>query len=177
MRTQSTTKETLQHVMAAIGQAATTLGAVYFVGGSTAVWLGLRDATRDVDLTMAPEPAGVFGAITRIKRDLKVNIELASPSDFVPSLPGWQGRSEYIDRYGLVDFYHFDFYGQVLAKIERGHERDWHDVDALARIGKIEPSRLVELLCRVDQQASKYPRLDWDKTKAKVASWAARVGG
>ena len=33
---------------------------------------------------------GIFQAIAKLKRELNINIELASPQDFLPLLPGWR---------------------------------------------------------------------------------------
>ena len=63
-----------------------------------------------------------------LKDRLDVNIELASPDDFIPALPGWQERSTFIAQVGKVTFLHYDFYAQALAKIERGHDFDLSDV-------------------------------------------------
>ena len=47
-----------------------------------------RDATIDVDLKLDPEPRGIFDAIVCAKNALEVNLELASPDDFMPALSG-----------------------------------------------------------------------------------------
>ena len=44
-----------------------------------------------------------------------MNVELASPSDFILPLPGWEERSVFIERFGKVSFFHYDFY--VLAGV------------------------------------------------------------
>jgi hypothetical protein len=49
--------------------------------------LGWRDSTIDVDLSFDPEPDGVFDAIPALKRELSINVELASPLDFIPEVP------------------------------------------------------------------------------------------
>ena len=65
------------------------------------------------------EPVGIFDVLRRLKEELEINIELASPDDFIPALDGWQGRSVFIARHARIDFFHYDFYAQALAKIER----------------------------------------------------------
>jgi hypothetical protein len=55
---------------------------------------------------------------------LALEIELASPADFIPEVPGWQDRSLAIERRGKVAYCHYDLYAQALAKIERGHAQD-----------------------------------------------------
>lgn len=55
----------------------------------------------------------------RIER-LSVNVELASPLDFLPPLPGWRDRSRFRFRAGNLEVFDFDPYSQALAKLERG---------------------------------------------------------
>src|SRR5579862_2449415 len=113
--------EKLATFMDEIGRAASGRGRVYLVGGSTALLFGIRDQTLDIDIKLDPEPQGIFEAIATLKERLSINVELASPDHFIPPLPGWEERSEFIATSGPVDFYHYDLYGQTLAKILRGH--------------------------------------------------------
>jgi hypothetical protein len=69
--------------------------------------------------------------------DLGVNIELASPPDFIPELPGWRGRSSFVFSEGNVEVYHFDFYSQALSKIERGFAQDMDDVAQMLKSGLV----------------------------------------
>lgn len=66
---------------------------VYLTGGATAVLLGWRPTTIDVDMKLVPEADALLRAIARLKDQLAINVELAAPSDFIPELPGWDGRS------------------------------------------------------------------------------------
>ena len=68
----------------------------------SAVLMGWREMTLDVDLKADPEPAGFFEALPRLKDELDINIELASPDQFVPALPGWVERSPFIADHGLL---------------------------------------------------------------------------
>lgn len=77
--------------MRVLGQKARHEARVYFTGGTTAVLLGWRDSTVDVDLRFEPELDELFRALPEIKEKFQINIELASPSDFIPSLPGLGG--------------------------------------------------------------------------------------
>jgi hypothetical protein len=99
-------------------------GRVYLTGGATAVLEGWHTSTIDVDLKMVPEQDEVFRAIPRLKEELSINVELASPVDFIPGLPGWDDRSRAIRTEGNLTFCHHDFYAQALAKIERGQMED-----------------------------------------------------
>jgi hypothetical protein len=146
--------------MDAIGRGAKQTARVYFVGGATAVLLGWRETTIDVDFKIVPELDEILRKLPKLKEDLSLNIELAAPDDFVPALPGWEERSSHIARVGSIDFFHYDFYGQALAKIERGHTTDVKDVREMIERGLVEPSRLLELFSRVEDKLYKYPALN-----------------
>lgn len=156
--------------MTEVGRAARSTGDVFFTGGVTAVLLGWRDSTLDVDLKAEPEPEGFFECLPRVKDSLDINIELASPDQFVPLLPGWRERSQFIARHGLVSFHHYDFYAQALAKIERDHVRDRHDVARMLTDGLVVPARLGELFAAIEPQLIRYPAID-------VATFQKRVMG
>ena len=152
--------EKLQALMAAMGRSVKSPGRVYLTGGATALLHGWRPMTVEVDLKADPEPAGFFEAIAVLKDKLAVNIELASPADFIPELPHWRERSLFIARHGLSDFYHYDPYSQALSKLERGHSRDLTDVDAMLRLGLIGRDRLFEQFLQIEAQLIRYPALD-----------------
>ena len=116
-------RERLLRFLETTGRAAGAEIRLYFTGGASAVLVGWRSSTVDVDILMVPEDESLFRAIPRLKEELRINVELAAPSHFIPELPGWRERSEYIDRIGRIAFYHYDFYSQALAKI-RTRARD-----------------------------------------------------
>src|ERR1700674_3181861 len=128
---QPLTADSLQVFMKALAASVTTPGRIYLVGGATAVLLGWRTSTIDIDLKINPESDEILRSLPELKERLHLNIELASPDDFIPELPGWQERSRFIQREGKLTFLHYDFYAQALAKIERGHEIDRQDVHDL----------------------------------------------
>ena len=163
--------------MAGIGGRAEGPGRVYLVGGSTAVLIGWRETTVDVDLKLDPEPSGVFEAIAVLKDELDVNIELSSPDQFLPPLPGWRERSRFIARHGQVDFYHYDFYGQALAKIERGHGTDISDVLAMAKLGLIDFPELLRLFEGVTNSLLRYPGVSEASVRAKLAAMIQCASG
>ncbi len=120
-------------------------GRVYLVGGTTLVYEGLRQQTLDVDITfdVANEDHSRFVAVVReLKETLSLNIEEASPAEFIPLPAGHRERSEFIGRYGQVDVFHFDLYSTALSKIERGTENDFADVLSLLRSGRLEMAQL-----------------------------------
>lgn len=150
----------LEQFMKALGRAGKINARIYFVGGATAVLLGWRETTIDVDLKLVPEVNEILKALPQLKERLQLNVELASPDDFIPALPGWEERSEYIRREGTIDFFHYDFYSQALAKIERGHTTDILDVQQMIERGLVERSRLLEFFSRIEDRLYKYPAID-----------------
>ena len=154
------TAERLEKFMQAVGRAGKKTARIYLVGGATAVLLGWRETTIDIDLKLVPEVNEILKALPEIKEALEINVELASPDDFIPAVPGWEERSEFITREGAIDFFHYDFYAQALAKIERGHNTDVLDVRQMIERGLIEPSRLLEFFLRIEDQIYKYPAID-----------------
>ena len=131
----------IRRLMEALGKAARGPGTIYFAGGASSVLQGWREATIDVDLKLDPEPPGIFEALPRIKDELDLNVELASPDDFIPPIPGWRERSSFIVQSGPLRFYHYDFYGQALAKIERNHSQDALDVDEMFKRGLVSAAK------------------------------------
>ena len=126
-------KDRIETFMRSFGRATRAETHVYFTGGVSAVLLGWRESTIDIDLSMFPDRDELFRAIPALKEDLEINVELASPAQFLPELPEWKGRSLFIVREGVVSFSHYDFYSQALAKIERAHARRpcqefWHSL-------------------------------------------------
>lgn len=154
--------------MESLGRRVKGPGRIYVTGGATALLHGWRPATIDIDLKADPEPSGWFEALAFLKEELAVNVELASPDQFIPSLPGWQDRSLFIGRFGIVDFYHYDLYSQALAKIERGHSRDVIDVSAMKQAGLVKLDRLMELFERIEPDLIRYPALDHASFRAAV---------
>ena len=98
--------------------------------------------------------------IARLKEELNLNVELASPNDFIPALPGWEQRSIFIARHGQVDFFHYDLYSQALSKLERSHTRDLSDVRAMTERGVVDRDRLWELFERIEPNLIRYPAID-----------------
>jgi hypothetical protein len=152
--------EKLERFMKEIGRVGKKNARIYFVGGATSVLLGWREATIDIDLKMVPEVNEILRTFPELKERLHVNIELASPDDFIPELPGWKDRSGYIKREGTIEFFHYDFYAQALAKIERGLSNDMLDVRKMIEQGLVEPVRLLDLFSRIEDKLYKYPAVD-----------------
>jgi len=156
----------LQH----LGQQAKGPGRVYLTGGSSAVIIGWRAETIDVDLKCDPEPLGIFEGISRAKDELRMNIEFASPD-----LSGWRDRSQYIDTHGKVDFYHYDFYSQALAKLERAHQKDLDDVSAMLRENLIKTDRLLDLFETIKPALIRFPAIDPTDFEASVHNFLKNI--
>lgn len=150
----------LEQLMRALGREARTAGRIYFTGGATAVLLGWRASTLDVDLKLVPEDDVVMRAIAVLKERLSINIKLAAPIDFIPVRSGWEDRSPFIGQEGHLSFHHFDLAAQALAKIERGHVRDIEDVAEMLKRGLVQPVVLRETFVVIEPQLYKYPALD-----------------
>lgn len=135
-------------------------GRVYFTGGATAVLFGWRDSTIDVDLTLAPDQDVLLRAIPRLKETLQLNVELASPADFIPVPAGWEERSPFIARIGRLSYHHFDLDAQALAKIERGHAQDVADVGEMRRRGLIAAPQALEYFRAIEPELYRYPAID-----------------
>ena len=104
---------------------------------------GAMAATLDIDLWLdVRDEHEVQTALQQLKNALDVNVELASPGDFIPLPAAWQSAARYVGRYGPLDVFYFDFYSLALSKIEHGTERDLEDVELLARQGLVTRERL-----------------------------------
>ena len=150
----------LEDFLKKLARAADVDTSVYLTGGATAVLLGWRESTLDADILILPETDAMFRALPRLKEELQLNVEIASPAHFIPELPGWRERSLPIERIGRVSYYHYDPYAQALAKIERGHAKDLADVSELLARGLVEPKRLGELFESIEPQLHRYPAVD-----------------
>ena len=169
------TEARLREFMKRLGQAATGKSDVFLVGGASAVLHGWRETTLDVDLTIMPERDEVYRAIPQIKEDLEINVEIASPFDFIPEIEGWRERSPFITSEGSLSFFHFDFYGQALAKIERGHDRDLRDVESMVLDGLVEPALLAKHFEAIEDRLYRYPAIDPPSFRRSVHQFLGRL--
>lgn len=133
---------------------------VYLVGGTSAVLMGWRDSTVDADLMIKPEDEALLRAIPAIKEALEINVELASPADFIPLPSGWEDRSPLIVQRHGVSFHHFDFYSQALSKVERGHRQDVTDVKAMVDRGLVDPHRALQYFDEIEPHLFRFPAID-----------------
>lgn len=143
-----------------LGRMAREPTTAYLTGGATAVLLGWREATIDVDLKLVPDRGELLRAIPALKEELELNVELASPDDFIPVPWTWQDRSPWESTEGHLTVRHFDLVAQALSKIERGHDRDLTDVAAMLQRGLVEPSALRAAFEAVLPELHRYPAVD-----------------
>ncbi len=146
--------------MRELGREAETESRLYFTGGATAVLFGWRSSTIDVDIKLEPDADRLLRSFPRIKDQLEINIELASPDQFIPELPGWHERSAFIAREGQLSFFHYDFYAQALSKIQRGHSQDRLDVRQMLDRRLIEPAELRQRFEQIEPYLYRYPAID-----------------
>lgn len=154
------TSERIDAFFLSVGRIASKPCRLYVTGGVTAVILGFRPTTLDIDLEIHPESDEILRAIPRLKEELRLNVELAAPHHFIPPLLGWQERSRFIRQEGPVSVLHYDFYGQVLSKLERGHTKDLEDVRQFIERGLVETSPLLELFESIEPDLYRYPAID-----------------
>jgi hypothetical protein len=159
-------------LMRALGKAAREPTSIYLTGGATAVLQGWRGTTIDVDLRLEPD-SGLLTTLSALKERLDINVELASPLDFIPVARDWRARSPFIERIGQASFHHFDLHAQALAKVERGHAQDAADVLAMLERGYVTPGSLWQYYDAVVQDLVRYPAID---QKALEGSLASKVG-
>ena len=65
-----TERAAIERLMELLGRRARSPGTIYLTGGASAVLLGWREMTLDIDLKLEPEPDGVFAAIREAKEEL-----------------------------------------------------------------------------------------------------------
>jgi hypothetical protein len=154
------TADRIQRFMQHLGAVAPREGVCYLVGGGTAVLLGWRETTIDVDIELDPEQDEVLRALPAIKDELQINVELASPHQFIPLPAGWEERSPSVGRQGRLTFKHFDLYSQALAKLERGHALDLEDARMMVDRGLVQVDRLRSAFDEIEPQLYRFPAID-----------------
>jgi hypothetical protein len=165
----------IERLMQALGREAQGSGCIYFTGGASALLIGWRSSTVDVDIRLDPEPPGIFQAIAKLKQELDINIELASPQDFLPALPGWRDRSVFIGKQGKISFYHYDFTAQALSKISRGFDRDINDVQAMYKQRLFSCIELRDCFEAIAPELIRFPSLDSDVLRSRVENFIKGV--
>ncbi len=133
-------------------------GRLYLTGGAALVHKGIRPGqTLDIDIQITIDPANLMTRIAQLKQRLNINVEFASPGDFIPLPSQWETRSEFIRRYDQVDVFYFDWYSLALSKMQRANQQDVMDVQLLLGQQHINVADL-DVLCQdVCQKIGKPP--------------------
>ena len=168
-----TDAERVRAFMQALGRKSRSAGRVYLVGGACAVLLDWRATTIDIDLELDAALQPLLRDLPDIKESLRINVELAAPSHFIPEVPGWQDRSPFVAREGLIDFHHYDFYAQALSKLERAHARDLDDVTRMVTERLVAPSRLFQMFSLIEPEMFRYPAIDPPSFRRAVERFVA----
>lgn len=103
-----------------------------------------------------------------------MNVELVSPTDFIPLPSGWKSRNVFVAQEGRLGFYHFDPYSQALAKLERAHVQDLEDVHAIVDRGLVEPARALAHFDEIEPKLYRFPAVDPRAFRRRVE---AKLGG
>src|SRR5687767_10948666 len=99
----------IERFLRAVGDQYRRRGRLYLVGGTTMVYEGLRQQTLDIDLAIEVANADhgdLFGALRAVRQALDINVEEASPGDFIPLPAGYANRHIFIGTFGQVDVFH-----------------------------------------------------------------------
>lgn len=166
-------RQRIERFLRELGRAFRHPARLYLVGGTTLVYEQLRRTTMDIDFTVDVAPAhhGEFmRQLARLKDALAMNVEEASPADFIPLPSGWQERARYLGRFGQVEAFHFDPLSTALSKLARGFEEDVVDVRSLLQAGLITPEEVKNAAIQV---ASRLPERGWSATE--IADFEANV--
>jgi hypothetical protein len=164
---QTVSKSLLHKFMSELSRRTTGSGKIYFAGGATALLLGFREQTVDIDIKIDPEPKGIFEAIAAIKNELDLNIELAAPSDFIPASPLWRDLASHITDVGDLSFFHYDLALQALAKVERGFSHDLADASNLVAKGYVSVEQLMGRFDEIEPYLIRYPAINPKQFKSK----------
>ena len=160
-------KSQIENFLKNLGRAFRKQGRLYLVGGAALIHLGVRrGSTQDIDIEIrSANEDEMSESIRRLKDTMKVNVEFASPSDFIPIPSQWETNAKYVGRYGSIDVFYFDFYSIALSKIERGSTNDVNDVKLLIQHGIITLQELDNAYNEVFPRVGKRPynRLDPQK--------------
>jgi len=133
---------------------------LYLVGGCSAVLVGWRRSTRDVDVRPEPASDELLRAVSELKHELDINIELALPLDFLPELEGWRDRSPYVGTWGALEVRHLDFRMQALAKLERGLDTDLSDVRSMLERGLVSAAEVHDGFVAMRGGLFRFPGVD-----------------
>lgn len=157
---------------------------LFLVGGTTLVYEGLRQRTLDVDLAIEVANADhgdLLAALRAVRQALDINVEEASPGDFIPLPAGYANRHIYVGTFGQIDVFHFDLYSVALSKVERGRVGDLKDVVLLLHSGRIAwdvlKSQFREILPQMEFKSLKQDAAEFEKNFHALESQWRSAGG
>src|SRR5205823_1960623 len=101
--------------------------------------------------------------VPRLKNQLDVNLEPASPEDFMPVRSGALEQSPFVGRYGAISVFYYDLPSTVLAKVARGSETDLADIRRLVDAGMVDWEAVEAAWAEVRQRPT-----GWSRTRHTV---------
>jgi hypothetical protein len=162
----------VQQLLSALGTRLRAPHTLYLIGGSSAVLVGWRPSTRDVDVRPEPDSDELLRAIDDLKHELDINVELASPLDFLPELDGWRDRSPFVGTWGPLQVRHLDFRLQALAKLERGLETDLDDVRSMLERDLVSAAELHDGFSAMRAGIFRFPGVDVTRFERRLVEVA-----
>jgi hypothetical protein len=142
--------------------------------------LGLRAATLDIDyVAQSDDPAALAEleqAVRALKDELDLNIEPASPADYLPIPAGALEGSRYVGQHGVVSVYYYDLASQVIAKAARGLEQDLADAEQLVRIGQVSWPEVLERWAQVRSSPTGWLRYEPDEVEGRIMLLGQKLG-
>jgi len=142
--------------------------------------LGLRGATLAIGYVVnADNPSALaeFEQLVRaLKNELDVNVEPASPADFLPIPRSVMEQSRYVRRHGRLDVYYYHLPSLVLAKAARGFEQDLADAERLIRAGEVAWQDVITTWTRVRKGPSGWLRYEPDEVELRLDLTRQRLG-
>jgi len=167
-------KKAIESFLQQLGRTFRKPGRLYLVGGAALVHAGVRPGfTQDIDIEVGGANEGdLIISIQRLIQQMQINIEFASPKDFIPLPVQWETHAQYVDRYGQIEVFYFDFYSIALSKIERGTTRDIEDVKLLVQQQRIALDELDIAYQEVLGQLGKgrYPKITPERFTKRYAA-------
>lgn len=173
--------QSIERFLQELGRMVYTSGRIYLSDGTAMVHgqvRGVGASTADIDLKLdVADENEVESAIRQLKTRLGINVELASPADFIPLPVAWERMSKFVGRYGSLDVFYFDYVTLALAKIDRASARDIVDVELLAQNGLIQQTELEAALNEILPQLGhgRYFNIDPQVFEQKVRVVIAQV--
>lgn len=166
-------RKAIEAFLQQLGRSYRKPGRLYLVGGAALIHANVRPGfTQDIDIQVAGSNEGeLIVAIQRLIQQMQINIEFASPKDFIPLPSQWEAHAQFVGRYGSIDVFYFDFYSIALSKMERGNSRDIEDVKLLVQQKRITLPELDRAYQEVLAQLGKgrYPKITPERFAARYA--------